>query len=117
MVSTWTMKSIGHVTVSLMKATTNQCQRQVYGVLQEYGIDPSSMPELEDAFTPGLWNHGSPALTEDTVAISHFPDISPKEIYLGKKDNGKDFQIKKAELWSSQRKCSTSHSQLLLKFS
>lgn len=40
MVSTRTMRSIRQVTVSLMKATANQYQRQVYGVLQNYGIDP-----------------------------------------------------------------------------
>ena len=97
MVSTRTMRSIRQVTVSLMKATANQCQRQVYGVSQNYGIDPSSMPELEDAFTPGHWNHDSPALNEDTVAMSHFPDISPKEILLGKRRQWKRLPNKKKE--------------------
>lgn len=98
MVSTRTMRSIRQVTVSLMKATANQYQRQVYGVLQNYGIDPSSMPELEDAFTPGHWNHDSPALNEDIVAMSHFPDISPKEILLGKRKQWKRLPNKKSKI-------------------
>lgn len=56
------------------------------------------MPELEDAFTPGHWNHNSPALNEDTVAMSHFPDISPKEILLGKRKQWKRLPNKKSKI-------------------
>jgi len=50
MVSSKTMESVRQVTISLMKAQSNQCQRQVYKVLEKHGVDPASMPELEDAF-------------------------------------------------------------------
>lgn len=64
MVSTKTMESIRQVTISLMKAQTSQCHRQVYNVLENYRVDPSSMPELEDAFMAGQWMHDSPELND-----------------------------------------------------
>ena len=52
MVSTRSMKLIRQVTIWLIRATANQCQREVNGVIQSYGVDPSHMPELKDAFEP-----------------------------------------------------------------
>lgn len=40
------------VTVSLLKKTAQQSKYKVNKVLQDNGIDPSTMPELQDAFQP-----------------------------------------------------------------
>ena len=46
------------VTVSLLKKTAQQSKYKVNKVLQNNGIDPSTVPELQDAFQPS-WEHGS----------------------------------------------------------
>lgn len=86
------------VTVSLLKATANQCQRQVNGVLQSYGVDPSHMPELEDAFQPAHWIHDFPELNDDNVALHHFSDISPRERVLGKRRQWKRLPNRKGKV-------------------
>ena len=65
MVITRSMKLIRQVTICLMRATANQCQRQVNGVLQSYGVDPSRMPKLAGAFKPAHWIHDSPELNDE----------------------------------------------------
>ena len=98
MVSTRSMKLIRQVTICLMRATANQCQRQVNGVLQSYGVDPSHMSELEDAFELAHWIHDSPELNDDNVALHHFPGISPREIALGKRKQWKRLPNRKAKI-------------------
>ena len=98
MVSTRSMKLIRQVTICLMRATANQCQRQVNGVLQSYGVDPSHMSELEDAFELAHWIHDSPELNDDNVALHHFPGISPREIALGKRRQWKRLPNRKAKI-------------------
>ena len=96
--STKTMESIRQVTVSLMKAQTSQCQRQVYKVLENYGIDPSSMPELEDAFLPGQWMHDSPELNDGNFMKTNFPELTPREILLGKRRQWKRLANRKSRI-------------------
>ncbi len=85
LVSTKTMESIRQVTISLMKAQSGQSKRHVYQVLQKYGVDPSTMPELEDAFIAEQWVHDSPDLSNRDFMKTNFPEMSPKEIELGKR--------------------------------
>ena len=98
MVSTKTMESIRQVTISLMKAASSQCQRQVHEVLEKYGVDPSSMPELQDAFTTGQWVHGSPELNNGDFMKNNFPHLAPKEILLGKRRQWRRLQNKKSRI-------------------
>lgn len=98
MVITRSMKLIRQVTICLMRATVIQCQRQVNGVLQSYVVDPSRMPELEGAFKPAHWIHDSPELNDEYVALHHFPDISPREIALGKRRQWKRLPNRKAKI-------------------
>ena len=73
MVSAKTMESIREVTISLMEAQTSQCQGHVHKVLEKHGVDPSSMPELEDAFTLLQWMHDSPELNDRNFITQSFP--------------------------------------------
>lgn len=73
------------VTVSLLKKTAQQSKDKVNKVLQDNGIDPSTMPELQDAFQPSSWEHGSAELIDRGDYRNFFPNISPQEITLGKK--------------------------------
>lgn len=73
MVSAKTMESIREVTISLMEAQTSQCQGHVHKVLEKHGVDPSSMPELEDAFTLLQWMHDSPELNDRNFIRQSFP--------------------------------------------
>lgn len=85
MVSAKTMSTIKQVTISLMKATTTQCERQVHRVLWRYGIDPSSMPELDNAFESGHWDHSSPELNSNVSMKNFYPYVQPQQILLGKR--------------------------------
>lgn len=73
------------VTVSLLKKTAQQSKYKVNKVLQDNGIDPSTMPELQDAFQPSSWEHGSAELIDHGDYRNCFPNISPGEITLGKR--------------------------------
>ena len=98
MVSAKTMESIREVTISLMKAQTSQCQRHVHKVLEKHGVDPSSMPELEDAFTPLQWIHDSPELNDRNFMKTKFPKMTPREIVLGKRRQWKRLANKKSRI-------------------
>ena len=73
------------VTVSLLKKTAQQSKDKVNKVLQDNGRDPSTMPELQDAFQPSSWEHGSAELIDRGDYRNFFPNISPQEITLGKR--------------------------------
>ena len=98
MVSAKTMSTIEQVTLSLMKATTTHCERQVHRVLRRYGIDPSSMPELDDAFESGHWDHSSPELNWNMSMKNFYPDVQPQQILLGKRRQWKRLPNKKSKI-------------------
>lgn len=117
MVSAKTMSSIKQVTISLMKATTAQCERQVHRVLHRYGIDPASRPELDDAFESGLWDHDSPDLNINVSMRNYHPEVQPRQILLGKDVSGRDYLTKRVELLNIQNDCTMFHYWLHFNFS
>ena len=84
MISNKAVERIRSVTVSLLKMTAQQSKAQVSKILRDNGIDPSTMPELQDVFLSSSWEPGSSEfLTMETGNC--FPNISPREITLGKR--------------------------------
>lgn len=84
-ISSKATERIRTLAISLLKATNSQSKNQVYKILQNYGIDHNRMPELEDVFSPSTWEHGAIELTDSSDFGTCFPNISPKEIKLGKR--------------------------------
>lgn len=82
-ISSKAQKRIRSVTISVLKATSWQSKEQVIRILQDNGVNSSSMPELQDAFLPSLWEHGSCDLSDRGDYGNTFPNISPREIKLG----------------------------------
>ena len=85
MISSKAVERIRGVTSSLLRATSQQSKNQVSNILNSYGIDINSMPELEAAFSPSVWEHGSSELNDQGDFSAYFPNISPREVVLGKK--------------------------------
>lgn len=56
------------------------------------------MPELEDAFTSGQWVHDSPELNNEDYLKTNFPELSPKEILLGKRRQWKRLKNQKSRI-------------------
>ena len=84
LISKRAVERIRSVTVSLLRATAQQSQAQVKKILEGKGIDPNSMPKLQNAFLQSGWEHASPELNYHGGDYESFlPDISPKEITLG----------------------------------
>lgn len=73
------------VTVSLLKKTDQQNKYKGNKVLRGSGIDPKTMPELQDASQPSSWEDGSAELIDSGEFNNCFPNISPREIALGKR--------------------------------
>lgn len=73
------------VTVSLLKKTDQQNKYKGNKVLRGSGIDPKTMPELKDASQPLSWEDGSAELIDSGEFNNCFPNISPREIALGKR--------------------------------
>ena len=73
------------VTVSLLKKTDQQNKYKGNKVLRGSGIDPETMPELQDASQPSSWEDGSAELIDSGEFNNCFPNISPREIALGKR--------------------------------
>lgn len=73
------------VTVSLLKKTDQQNKYKGNKVLRGSGIDPKTMPELKDASQPSSWEDGSAELIDSGEFNNCFPNISPREIALGKR--------------------------------
>ena len=92
------MESIREVTISLMKAQTSQCQRHVHKVLEKHWVDPSSMPELEDALKVLQWMHDSPELNDRNFMKPNLPKMTPREIVLGKRRQWKRLANKKSRI-------------------
>ena len=85
MISNKAVERIRSVTVSLLKMTAQQSKAQVSKILRDNGIDPSTMPELQDAFLPSSWEPGSSEFIDHGDYGNCFPNISPREITLGKR--------------------------------
>ena len=92
LISTRAMDRIREVTISLLKSTALQAKRQVFKILQEHGIDSDSIPELDDVFSPGSWQHGSCELSDYGDWENCYPNLSPKEIKLGTRRQWKPFK-------------------------
>ena len=82
MISDKAVERIRTVTISLLKTASQQSKAQVTKILEDNGIDTTNMPELEDAFLPASWEHGSSELNDYGDYSSYFPDIAPREILL-----------------------------------
>lgn len=78
------------VTVSLLKKTAQQNKCKGNKVLRGSGIDPKTMPELQDAFQPSSWEDGSAELIDSGEFNNYIPNISPREITLGKRRQWKE---------------------------
>ena len=95
LISSNAVQRIRGLAISLLRATHLQSKNQVYKILQANGINPNTMPQLEDVFAPSLWEHGDTGLTNCSNFDGYFPNISPREIKLGtryelkQKKNGK----------------------------
>ena len=83
MISSKATERIREVAISLLKASNSQSKNQVYKILDEHSIDHNTMPELEDVFSPSLWEHDSSELANWGDFGGYFPNISPREIKLG----------------------------------
>ena len=92
LISTRAMDRIREVTISLLTSTALQAKRQVFKILQEHGIDSDSIPELDDVFSPGSWQHGSCELSDYGDWENCYPNLSPKEIKLGTRRQWKRFK-------------------------
>ena len=85
MISDRAVERIRSVIISLLRATSQQSKDQVSKILQDNGIDPTTLPELEDAFVPSSWEHSSSELNDHGSSRNYFSNISPREITLGKR--------------------------------
>jgi len=83
MISSKATERIRSVTISLLRALNAQSKRHVHKILNDYGIDHNSIPELEDVFSSSSWEDGSVEVTDCSDFSSVFPNISPREIHLG----------------------------------
>lgn len=83
MISSKATERIRSVTISLLRALNAQNKRHVHKILNNYGIDHNSIPELEDVFSSSSWEDGSAEVTDCSDFSSVFPNISPREIHLG----------------------------------
>lgn len=82
MISSKATERIGEVAISLLRASNLQSKIR-YKILHHHGIDHNTIPELEDVFSPSLWEHGSAELADGGDFGNCFPNISPREIKLG----------------------------------
>ena len=85
MISDKAVERIRTVTISLLKTASQQSKAKVTKILQYNGIDTTNMSELQDAFLPASWEHGSSELNDYGDYSSYFPDIAPREILLGQR--------------------------------
>ena len=65
MISRRSVEKIQSVTVPLLKATDQQRKSPVKKILNNNGIDPKTMPELQHAFLLSSWEHGSCELKDN----------------------------------------------------
>ena len=91
-ISSKATERIRAVTISLLRTFNAQSKRHVQKILNDYGIDHNSIPELEDVFSPSSWEDGSAELTDCGDFSSVFPKISPKEIQLGMRQEWKQLR-------------------------
>lgn len=78
------------VTVSLLKKTAQQNKCKGNKVLRGSGVDPKTMPELQDAFQPSSREDGSAELIDSGQFNNCFPNTFPREITLGKRRQWKE---------------------------
>ena len=78
------------VTVSLLKKTDQQNKYKGNKVLRGSGIDPETMPELQDASQPSSWEDGSAELIDSGEFNNCFPNTFPREITFGKRRQWKE---------------------------
>ena len=98
LISKRAVERIRSVTVSLLRATAQQSQAQVKKILEGKGIDPNSMPKLQNAFLPSGWEHAAPELNDHGGDYESFlPDISPKGNNIRDKAT-----VEQAEKWEEE---------------
>ena len=78
------------VTVSLLKKTAQQNKCKGNKVLRGSGVDPKTMPELQDAFQQSSREDGSAELIDSGEFNNCFPNTFPREITLGKRRQWKE---------------------------
>ena len=103
MISDRAVERIKSVTISLLRATSQQSKDQVSKILQDNGIDPTTLPELEDAFVISSWEHGSGELNDHGSSTNYFSYVSPSEITLGKRRQWKRLKMEKEGLLSTMK--------------
>ena len=84
------MERIKIVIVSLLKKTAQQNKCKGNKVLRGSGVDPKTMPELQDAFQPSSSEDGSAELIDSGEFNNCFPNTFPREITLGKRRQWKE---------------------------